>query len=378
MNRRPLAVLGVAALAVTAVACSSSSSSAPTTTTVSGSSTTAADTSTSAPDTSTTAGTTTTTVDPTLDPLTGLPDADPNIRNRPALVVKINNHPDAWPQTGLNQADIVVEELVEGISRFAAVFHSQDSTPVGSIRSARTSDINILALFGKPLLAWSGGNPTVAGDIARANIVDVGAPSQYGAGGYFRSTDRQAPHNLFADTKKLFALEQFGQPPAKQVFQFRPASAPPPSTAKDVTGVRMNFQGIIAQFLWDPVTTTWHRSQALAFNKVQPQVDSKKVPVAPQNVVVMFCQYRPSPADAHSPEAQTIGTGTVWVFTAGKVIEGTWTRPTPTDALALTDSTGAPIALTPGQTWLELAEIGHAAEIPAGAAPDSVPFPRGG
>src|SRR5262249_32805746 len=64
-------------------------------------------------------------------PLTGLPVADPAIAARPALVVKIDNHSQARPQSGLNAADVVFEENVENLTRFAAVFHSQDADPVG-------------------------------------------------------------------------------------------------------------------------------------------------------------------------------------------------------------------------------------------------------
>ncbi len=58
-------------------------------------------------------------------PLTGMPITDPALANRVALVVKIDNHPDARPQSGLNQADIVFEENVEQLTRFAAVFQTQ-------------------------------------------------------------------------------------------------------------------------------------------------------------------------------------------------------------------------------------------------------------
>ena len=81
--------------------------------------------------------------------------------HRPALVVKIDNHPDARPQAGLNQADIVLEENVEGITRFAAVFQTTDADPVGPIRSARTTDIDSARPLDQPLFAWSGGNANV-------------------------------------------------------------------------------------------------------------------------------------------------------------------------------------------------------------------------
>jgi DUF3048 family protein len=377
MRRSPFVF--VVASALLAAACGGGSKTAATTAATDAPTTT---TTTSTTTTSTTVGTTTSTVATSttyigagLDPLTGKPDAEASVLNRPALVVKINNHPLAWPQTGLNQADIVFEELVEGISRFAVVFHSQDSTPVGSIRSARTSDINIMALLGKPLLAWSGGNPGVVAAVKRANLVDVGYSFHSVDGGYFRSSDRSAPHNLFADTVKLFTLAKpdQGRPPA--VFTFRSATDAPPATAKSVTGVKLAFEGIQAQFVWDAASSTWHRSQALVGGAQKPQVDSKAVPVAPQNVVVMFCQYRPSPADPKSPEAQSTGTGQLWVFTGGQVIEGTWSRATVKDPLTLTDTAGTPITLTPGQTWVELPKTGKAVQIAAGTDPATVKFP---
>ena len=140
------------------------------------------------------------------------------------------------------------------------------------------------------------------------------------------------------------------------------------TTAKPVTGVKVSFDGIQAQFVWDAASSTWQRSEALVGGAQHPHLDSKGVQVAPQNVLVMFCQYRASPADAHSPEAQTTGTGQLWVFTSGQVIEGTWSRPTVTDPLTLVDSAGTPITLTPGQTWVELPKTGKAVQIPAGTS----------
>jgi hypothetical protein len=186
-HRRALAL--VAASAVTFVACSSSaktgaSSSSTPASSAPSSSTTAASTTTVA----TSAAATTTVAAPSgpPSPFTGLPPANPATLTRPALVVKINNHPLARPQIGINQADIVFEEEVEGITRFAAVFQSQDSTPVGPVRSARTSDVDIVAQLSHPLFAWSGGNAGVQKAISNADLTDVGASLHYAEGGWFR------------------------------------------------------------------------------------------------------------------------------------------------------------------------------------------------
>ena len=89
--------------------------------------------------------------------LTGLP-AGPSVTARAALAVKIDNAPDGQPQWNLADADLVFEENVEGITRFVAVYHTNVPDRIGPVRSARTSDIDILAGLNRPVLAWSGGN----------------------------------------------------------------------------------------------------------------------------------------------------------------------------------------------------------------------------
>ena len=106
---------------------------------------------------STVAEATTTTIPVVRSPLTGAQAPDETLINRPAMVVKIDNHPKARPQWGLNQADIVFEENVEQLTRFAAVFQSQGSDPVGPIRSGRLQDIDLLASLNSPLFVWIGG-----------------------------------------------------------------------------------------------------------------------------------------------------------------------------------------------------------------------------
>ena len=93
-------------------------------------------------------------------PLTGL--QDEGVGTWPVLMVKIDNHDRARPQAGINSADVVFEEIVEGgLTRFAALFHSQQTELLGPIRSVRTSDFNLLRNLNRPLFANSGGNEAV-------------------------------------------------------------------------------------------------------------------------------------------------------------------------------------------------------------------------
>ena len=142
---------------------------------------------------------------------------------RPALVVKVDNV-DAEPQSGLNQADVVFEEIVEGrATRFAAVFNSMEFDPVGPIRSGRTQDINLLLSLNDPAIVYSGANAEVNDALSAAGFELLGE----GTPGFFRSDDRPAPHNLYANLSELWPqLVSSGDavPPSST---FRPARTSP-------------------------------------------------------------------------------------------------------------------------------------------------------
>src|SRR5438105_8962329 len=113
-------------------------------------------------------------VDPNADPFTGLP-SGPAAPARAALVVKIDNAPKARPQAGINDADIVVEEGVEGgVTRFATLFQSHDSPSVGPVRSARSTDLLFAQQLGRPLFSYSGANAVFLDLVRKAPLVDVG------------------------------------------------------------------------------------------------------------------------------------------------------------------------------------------------------------
>jgi hypothetical protein len=119
----------------------------------------------------------------------------------PAVVVKVDNV-EAGPQSGLNQADVVFEEIVEGQqTRFAAVFNSaRDINPVGPIRSARTQDVNLLLSLNDPAIVYSGANDAVNAALVSAGFELFGEDTA----GFFRVEDREAPHNLFVNLSAIW------------------------------------------------------------------------------------------------------------------------------------------------------------------------------
>jgi Protein of unknown function (DUF3048) N-terminal domain/Protein of unknown function (DUF3048) C-terminal domain len=286
-------------------------------------------------------------------PLTGLAIDDEVVAARPAMVVKIDNHPQARPQFGLNGADIVFEENVENLTRFAAVFHTNAPAKVGPIRSGRTQDVDLLGSYTQPLFVWSGGNPNVTRAINDSDLISL-SPTTTRNTGFFRDRrgNEDSEHTLYGDAGAFYeAFTPIFNPPPAQQFTYRePDEA---FNGEQASGVDLEMDGVDVTWTWDTDTATYLREQ----DGKAHETDFGQVNAV--NVVVLEVDYRPSPADSRSPEAQTIGTGTAYVLTGGVLITGTWTRDDRTATFTLADENGSVIALTPGRTWVELPRVGN-------------------
>jgi hypothetical protein len=365
MRRHLLATLVV--LALIAAACSGgddadstttsaeTSSTAPSTT-AAATTTQPSTTATSRPTTTTTRATTTTEGGP-ASPLNGIPDAeDEDLLDRRVMAVKIDNHPQARPQSGLLEADAVVEILVEGgFTRFLALFHDNDSTYLGPVRSARPTDAGILRPLGATF-AFSGAQNWVINYLLAREIPVMGE----GVEGMFRIGGRVAPHNLYADTNGLRNAadgrgydDEFGNP----LYEVAPWDELPSATADSIT------------FSWDPYNTvTWEYDAAdgLYYRSIDGREhtwisgqDGVEEQVAvPVLVVLVGRRYTASPPGnapgSALPATETIGSGELLVFTEGTVLEGTWEREGIASTFLLRDAAGNPVSVPPGQPWISV------------------------
>jgi hypothetical protein len=313
-------------------------------------------------------GTSTTTVAPPpvpVWPLTGTL-GDPVAKQTPAMAVKVDNSPQARPHAGVNQADLVYELQVEGITRFMEVFHSQVPDRVGPVRSARSSDIDLLFGLGRPLLMWSGANGGVVGEVRNAaeyaGLTDAGASSPAG-GHYYRDGGRAAPHNLYANARAIkdeMGMATDSYPPP--LFSHSPAGTVPPG-ATPAAGIRINFGlGVIVEYVWDAERKGWDRFQVDQNHSRAGSAftDEGGAQVAPENVVVLFLDYAPDPVDARSPKAQSVGAGDGLVLLSGASVPVHWKRDTNLDLWNLTNAaTGEPVALGAGRAWVALPAVGQ-------------------
>ncbi|HUS44326.1 MAG TPA: DUF3048 domain-containing protein [Ilumatobacteraceae bacterium] len=361
---RPFVALTV--LALVAAACGGGGSGEASTTTSSSSTTS---TTVKATTTSSSTSTTSTTLPPTIrQPLTGEPlESADQIVQRAALVAKIDNNGAAVPNhSGLAVADIVFEEVVEGrTTRFAAVFHSQSSDPIGPIRSGRTQDIDLFTSFFFPLFVWSGGNPGVTRAINESTLINMGPNT---ARGFYRGPGR-APHNLYNATDVIWEQAPGDEPvlPRQQFVYLESDEAFDGDATAGVTA-RIGSENI--EWTWNAEFSKFDRSQ-----RGRAHEDKLFGRIRATNVIVMGVEYRPSRVDRNSPEAQSVGSGPVWVFSDGKVTTGSWIREVNTEPLSFVTADGAAIALTPGNTWIELADLDDVAAGRIVVLPPTPPAP---
>jgi len=309
-------------------------------------------TTTSAPPTTTTTVASTTTEAPTttiagaLSPINGLPVDDPELLDRRLLAVKIDNHPNARPHSGIEQADAVIELMVEGVTRFISMWQQSDVDYLGPMRSGRPTDQTMLAFFNEPSFAISGAQSWVQDMIASVGIHLIGEVEP----ATFRVSERRAPHNLFANTNLLreYADERGypDEPIEGPMWEFGPMREDADEAAK----VSFDFVGNPVEWTWDEASETWLRTLAGDESSWVTE-DGEEGQIA---VPVLVALYVEQYSVGDLPASRTSGQGLAYIFADGKVVQGTWQRDDITQWFTLEDNEGEPILVPPGQIWISL------------------------
>jgi hypothetical protein len=350
-GRAPHLVLWLVAFALLAAACSSASGQETSTTTTTSSTTT---TTTEPPTTTTTSSTTTTTTLPGVevsDAINGLP-AEEDLVDRRMVAIKIDNHPNARPQSGLEQADAVFEVLVEGgLTRFIAMFHQTDVDYVGPNRSGRVTDSKVMAAMSGSPIQISGAQGWVK-DIFAADDINV----SYDTGATtYRSPLRPKPHNLYTSTLMVreYADER-GWPDESPGNLF--AFGEPTPGEVEATRIAVPFSDV------PPSTWAWDGEQYLHFQGTEAHewvdADGATGQIAFDTLVVMkmrkYIARNPAGSGTALPTVETTGSGEALVFHSGSLVDGTWAREAIEDPFELTARDGTTLVLPPGTVWVHL------------------------
>jgi hypothetical protein len=288
------------------------------------------------------------------------------VPDRPALAVKVDNYSlgpapaEARPQSGLDYADVIFEEQVEGsITRYAAVFQCREApSTVGPVRSARWTDIQMLSQLGHPILVHVGGITPVLDLIEQSRLVNVDLIDNPQL--ETNPPGRYAPYDTYTTTQAVWAQEKRLKTPPAPIFTFS-SKAP---AGESVTQVHLDWSATSdIYWRWDQHTGTWLRFYNVSSPSspnVQPDVLTDGVQNQAQNVIVQEVNITYGPwlenseggleAESHIVD----NSGKVYVFRSGKMIVGTWSAGaagTPTKYL---DAAGKPIAMALGRTWVEV------------------------
>jgi hypothetical protein len=318
--------------------------------------------------TTSTSSTTTTTpppppAKPRTCPLTGKLAPGGKVPQRPALAVKIGNDPSSRPQSGLDQADIVYEEMAEGgITRYMVVFQCESAALIGPTRSVRWDDWNILEAYGHAILAYSGGiDPWMTEAASLPWIYNANGSIDPTANAYYRYSSSTppanlgAPYNYYTSTSALWHLFPKAKTPPPAIFRFSKAVPKGSTPASSATIDFSSASDVVWQ--WSQSTGQWLRSYDNP--PIQPDNDPNGHQFHTTNVVIQVVQTRKGPYNesyGYSPDVESIttGSGTLYVLRNGHVEKGVWSRPGGADITKFAFANGTPITLAPGRTWYEV------------------------
>lgn len=293
----------------------------------------------------------TTTIPTTASPLTG-EQVLLEIAERPAVIVKVDNSPQARPQAGLNEADVIYEERVEGsVVRFLAVYQSNDVEVIGPVRSIRSTDAAIVAPIGG-VFAFSGGIAPFRSKISATGVtmVEEGEKSS----GVSVRAGRRRPFATYANTELLRPQAKPTPPPMlferlEEAESFSAINGP----ADVITGLRVVFGSLTtADWTWDAAQDLWLRSTNNTMHVLEDRTR-----LSTECVIVQTTRYQSTPytdrSNAPVDEAVTTGSGKAIVACDGQAVEATWSKPSTKAVTTYRHAvTGDPIRIPTGRVWV--------------------------
>ena len=281
-------------------------------------------------------------IDPTdpIAPLTGLAGGDASQR---VVIAKISNSSKARPQAGINDADLVMEVLVEGgVGRWIALYQTSLPEVFGPLRSVREVDPKLIEPFDARVL-HSGGQAHV-----REAIAEVAVDEGHGRiPGYYRESARRAVYDLMYDVSDLPVDDWSGA--VEPVLRYDPRVPPGGEVAKNIN-VAMSSPNILS---WEFRAGAYRRSQSGSRSE-----DTEGLQISAATVVVAFVEEidtgRFDSAGGKVPDFKVTGGGEAVVFRNGRAYPGTWERNDNDEFFTWLDEDGRPIPMVPGRTWIHV------------------------
>ncbi|GBL31301.1 hypothetical protein LBMAG08_06470 [Actinomycetes bacterium] len=275
--------------------------------------------------------------------------------NGPVLAVKIDDTNAAHPQIGLEDADVVYIEQVEGgLTRLAAIFSSVIPERVGPIRSARISDIEMLAQYGRVAFAYSGAQKKLLPVIDAANLQNLGAQAQPPSI-YTTDPNRVAPVAMVLRADLLMAkvLEKNYQITTANNVGWSFGDAP--QRGKPTESVIMHWPAARYSAAWSESQSRWLLSHNSESNVAESGIVLGPTTLVIQMVSITDSEYRDK-VGGITPFSQTVGNGRGFILRDGKTFNALWSRASEGVGTTWTSSDGKEIKFAPGQIWVALTD----------------------
>lgn len=309
--------------------------------------------------------------------LTGLPGPD-DAQIQPIVVVKIENDPVVRPQTGLDRADLIFEELVEGgMTRFAAIYQSDLPDEVGPVRSVRHVDVAIAEPMADAFVFSGGARRTMK--FVKRKIPTTISVINEGAPGMYRKPGLSAPHDLFIKLSEMLdsiaakntASTGFFVRPETSATNASPtatsssssSASPTAVTGKSVSSVGVVFSSFAGpNWKWNDTDKLWMRSEG-----IKPFLNKDGTQFGTNNLVIIEVReidagYK-GQTGGYVPRTVLTGSGRAWVLSDGKAIELAWNKPFVDAQMELTDLDGNPFTMPTGRSWVELVPVSAEGQI---------------
>ena len=273
----------------------------------------------------------------------------------PILVVKIDDTRAAHPQAGLEDADLVYIEQVEGgLTRLAAVFSSKIPAVIGPVRSARISDIEILEQFGRVAFAYSGAQKKLLPVIAAANLENLGAQRQ-SRDIYSNDPLRNSPTAMMLQAQTLMQKVKEQQLPVAISKSIGWNFADSFDTGTAIASAKVSWPANSYDAIWSTTDKRW-----LLSHSGVPNLAASGIHLGASTFVIQIVSITPSEYGDKfggvTPFTATVGSGRGYILRDGKYIPAFWNRLTPDVGTTWRTTLGEEIPFAPGQIWIALTD----------------------